>query len=35
MGDVAMLNFTKDGKQLGVTVSTSDNATQVMLNLSE
>ena len=35
MGDVAMLNFTKDGKKLSVTVSTSDNATQVMLNLSE
>ena len=34
-GNLAMLNFTKDGKQLSVTVSTSDNTTQVMLNLSE
>ena len=34
-GNVAMLNFTKDGKKLSVTVSTSDNTTQVMLNLSE
>ncbi len=35
MGDIAMLNFTKDGQTLSVTVSSGDDGTQVMLNVGE
>lgn len=35
MGDVAMLNFTKDGQKLSVMISGDDDGTQVMLTLGE
>jgi len=35
LGEMSMLSYTKDGKTLSVTVTTSDNTTQVMLNIGE
>lgn len=35
MGELVMLNFTRDGKTLNVTVSGGEGGTQVMLNVGE
>ena len=35
MGEVAMLNYTKDGKTLNLMITSSDGATQVVLSTGE